>query len=194
MNGDKITGILLAGGKSERMGREKGLIPVGDALMYQFPLRVLESICDKILISTCKQLDIEEAHEQVNDEITGIGPISGLYTCLKHSETDLNLVVPYDLPLVNSGLFLHLLKHVNGYEVVIAAMEPGKPESLCGIYRKAVLPVIREMIMEKNYAIHQLLPRVNSTVAIVDPSHPFYHEKLFFNVNYPSDLEDILKD
>lgn len=192
MNGDKITGILLAGGKSERMGREKGLIPVGDTLMYQFPLRVLESISDKILISTCKHLEIEEAHEQICDEISGIGPISGLYTCLKHSETDLNLVVPYDLPLLNRGLFLHLLKHVNGYDVVIAAMEPGKPESLCGIYRKPVLPVIQEMIRVKNYAIHQLLPRVNSKIVLVDPSHPFFHKKLFSNANSPTDLEDIL--
>lgn len=192
MNRDKITGILLAGGKSERMGREKGLIPVGDNLMYQFPLRVLESLSDKILISTCKQLDLKESHVQVCDVISGIGPISGLYTCLMHSETDLNLVVPYDLPLVNSGLFLHLLKHVNGYDVVIAAMEPGKPESLCGIYRKSVLPVIQEMIQEKNYAIHQLLPRVNSKLVIVDSSHPFFHEKLFSNVNSPDDLEDIL--
>ena len=141
---EQITGILLAGGNSKRMGREKGLIPVGDALMYQFPLRVLESVCPEILISTGKHLEIEEKHKQVKDAISGMGPIGGLYTCLNRSKTDLNLVLPYDLPLVNRELFLHLLKHARGYEVVIAAMEPDKPEPLCGIYRKTVLPVIRE--------------------------------------------------
>ena len=194
MNADKITGILLAGGKSERMGREKGFIRVGDSMMYQFPLNVLESLCHKILISTRKQLEIEEAHEQVKDLISDIGPMGGLYTCLKHSETDLNLVVPYDLPLVNRELFLHLLKHVDGYDIVIAAKEPGKPEPLCGIYRKTVLPVMQTMIHEKNYAIHQLLTRVNSNILIVDHTLPFFHEKLFINVNSPSDLKDILPD
>lgn len=191
MNRDKITGILLAGGLSKRMGREKGLIPVGDVLLYQFPLRVLESLSRKILISTCRQLAMEEPHEQVCDVISGIGPISGLYTCLKHSETDLNLVVPYDLPLVNRELFLHLLEHANGYDVVIPAMEPGKPEPLCGIYRKSVLPFIQEMIREKNYAIHQLFPRVNSKIVQVNSSLSFFHEKLFSNVNSPADLKDI---
>jgi molybdopterin-guanine dinucleotide biosynthesis protein A len=176
------------------MGRDKGLIPVGDALLYQFPLRVLESVCHTLLISTGKQLEIEEDHEQVRDTISGMGPIGGLYTCLNHSKTDLNLVVPYDLPLVNRELFLHLLKRVQGYEVVIAAMEPDKPEPLCGIYRKTVLPVIREMIREKNYAIHRLLPRVHSNIVLVDPSQPYFHEKLFSNVNSPADLERILPD
>ena len=194
MNKEIITGILLAGGLSERMGREKAFIQVGNSMMYQFPLRVLESLCQKILISTRKKLAIEEAHEQVKDLISGIGPMGGLYTCLKHSETELNFVAPCDLPLVNNELFLHLLKHVDGCDLVIAAGQPGKPEPLCGIYRKTVLPVIQEMIREKNYAIHQLLTRVNSKIILVDHGLPFFHEKLFSNVNSPSDLKDILPD
>lgn len=191
MKKDKITGILLAGGLSKRMGREKGFIRVGDSFLYQYPLRILESLSHRILISTRKQLDIEEDHEQVCDLISGIGPMGGLYTCLEHSETDLNLVLPYDLPLVNRELLLHLLEQVEGYEVVVAAREPGKPEPLCGVYRKSVLPVIREMIREKYYAINQLLSRVNSNILVVDHTLPFYHEKLFSNVNSPADLKDI---
>lgn len=194
MNREKITGILLAGGLSKRMGREKGLIRVGDSLLYQYPLRILESLSQKILISTCGQLDMAEGHEQVCDTIAGIGPLGGLYTCLKYSGTDLNLVLPYDLPMVNRELFLHLLMCGDGYDMIIAATEAGKPEPLCGIYRKTVLPDIREMIREKNFAIHLLLPRVNSKIVIIDSSQPFFHEKLFSNVNSPGDLEDILPE
>lgn len=189
---DISTGILLAGGNSKRMGREKGLVPIGNAMMYQYPLRVLESLTDKLLISTCKTLDIEENHQQVCDEIPGIGPMGGLYTCLKHSDSDVNLVLPYDLPLVNRDLFQYLLPYSSEYSVVLPAMEPGKPEPLCGIYSKAVLPVIQQMIQEKNYAIHQLLQWVDSRIIIVEPSLPFFHEKLFSNVNTPADLEGIL--
>lgn len=186
------TGILLAGGQSKRMGEEKGLIALGKAMMYQYPLRVLESLSDTILISTCKTLEIEEKHEQVCDEIPGIGPMGGLYTCLKKSDSEWNLVLPYDLPLVNSDLFRHLLRYAGDFDVVLPASAPGKPEPLCGIYNKSALAVMKEMIDEQNYAMHQLIPRVNSKVVVLDPSRTFYHDLIFSNVNTRADLEAIL--
>ena len=117
MNGEKTTGILLAGGLSKRMGLEKGLIRVGDSLLYQYPLRVLQSLSQKILISTCKKLDITESHEQVCDTIPGIGPMGGLYTCLKYSDTDPNLVVPYDPALdMNNSVTIAAWVLRNGYD------------------------------------------------------------------------------
>jgi len=192
MNTNTITGILLAGGKSKRMGTEKGMIPLGECMLYQYPLRVLESFTDTILISTCKPLEIPEKYEQVCDEIPGIGPMGGLYTCLKQSQSELNMVLPYDLPMVNSDLFRHLLRYTNDFDVVIPAAEPGKQEPLCGIYKKSALTAMKEMIDEENYAIHQLLPRVRSRVLVMDPSLPFYHEMLFSNVNTQADLAGIL--
>lgn len=190
----RTTGILFAGGESKRMGKEKGLIPVGDYLLYQYPLRVLESLTQTILISTCKAFDIKEAHEQVCDEIAGIGPMGGLYTCLKYSTTDLNLILPYDLPLVHSDLFHFLMPYAKEFEVVVPAMESGKPEPLCGIYSKSVLPVIQEMIQEEDYTMHQLVKRVHSKIVQVDSSLSFFHERLFRNINTPTDLEDILPE
>jgi len=69
----KITGILLAGGMSSRMGREKGRIKLGNRYLYEYPLQILETCCDEILISTC----------------------------LKHSSNELNVVLSYDMPAVS---------------------------------------------------------------------------------------------
>jgi molybdopterin-guanine dinucleotide biosynthesis protein A len=107
----KITGILLAGGQSRRMGCDKGMIRLGEFQMYQYPLKVLESLCSEILISTCKPMKIEEDYEQLRDKIPGIGPIGGTIACLEKSSNDLNIILSYDLPLVNRELFIKLLKY-----------------------------------------------------------------------------------
>jgi molybdopterin-guanine dinucleotide biosynthesis protein A len=197
-----ITGILLAGGKSSRMGQDKGMIRAGKLLMYQYPLRVLESLCNEILISTCNPMQIEESYEQVCDEIPGIGPIGGILTCLKRSSNDLNIVLSYDIPLVNKELFLELLSHATDqsttlpdntplYDAVLPAGISGKPEPLCGIYRKNSANVFQEMIGQGVYAIHKIIPRTDSFIVRINPAMPFFHEQLFININSKADLSDL---
>lgn len=189
--GTRLTGILLAGGESRRMGHDKGMIRVGKLLMYQYPLRVLESLCDEILISTCKPMEIEEPYEQVCDEIAGIGPIGGIYTCLKRSSNELNIILSYDLPLLRPELFTELLKSTENVDVVLPAIAPGKPEPLCGIYKKSTAALFEKMIGEKQYAIHRIVERANTTVIPVGPQMPFFHPDLFLNVNRITDLENL---
>ncbi len=190
MNQDrkKITGILLSGGKSSRMGREKGNIRIGKKLLYQYPLGILDSLCDEILISTCDQLFIEEDHEQVCDEIPGIGPIGGIYTCLKRSSNHLNIVLSYDLPMVNPDLFRELISFADQSDVVLPAMSGGKPEPLCGVYNRSITEILGQQIGKKIYAVHKVLPLLNSKTIILDKSMPFYHPNLFLNINREEDL------
>jgi molybdopterin-guanine dinucleotide biosynthesis protein A len=231
-----ITGILLAGGQSSRMGRDKGMIRIGKFLMYQYPLKVLESLCDEILISTCNPMEIEEDYEQVCDEIPGIGPIGGVVTCLEKSSNDLNIILSYDLPLVNRDLFTELLKYSgdpawsaadsapnndvsspksdmkltgeslpdrnetfpegssknsNHYNLILPAASPNRPEPLCGIYRKSTIPVLYQMIDQGIFAMHKLIPQVRAKILAVGAEDPFYHDRLFKNINTESDLSGL---
>jgi molybdenum cofactor guanylyltransferase len=227
---------LLAGGQSSRMGRDKGMIRIGKFLMYQYPLKVLESLCDEILISTCNPMEIKEDYEQVCDEIPGIGPIGGVVTCLKKSSNDLNIILSYDLPLVNRELFAELLKYSgepawsaadsapnnngisrnsdmnitgeslqerNGdfpesspgnpvpYDLILPAASPNRPEPLCGIYRKSTIPVLHQMIDQGIFAMHKLIPQVRAKILTVGAEDPFYHDRLFKNINTESDLSGL---
>ncbi len=187
----KITGILLAGGKSSRMGKEKGFIMLGDKMLYQYPLRVLESLCDEILISTCKTLEIEEDHEQVCDEITDLGPIGGIYTCLKKSSSTLNIILSYDLPMIKQDVLEELLRSSSGHDVVLPAMDPDWPEPLCGIYTKDVADVMLGQIKKGEYAVHKCLSLVQTKIVQVTPNMPFFHTELFRNINTESDLDEL---
>ncbi|MCK5137343.1 MAG: molybdenum cofactor guanylyltransferase [Bacteroidales bacterium] len=184
----KITGILLAGGMSKRMGREKGILKIGDRFLYQYPLRILEALCDEILISTCKNFTPPLAYPTVCDEVAGIGPMGGIYTCLNRSSNDLNIVLSYDMPLVNEGLLKHLIHESEAHDIVLPALQKNKPEPLCSIYRKSVAGVFRDLIEKNIFAVHRILPLVNSRTILIDDRMPFYNPDIFLNINQESDL------
>lgn len=202
---EKITGILLAGGRSTRMGQNKGMIPVGDRLLYQYPLRILESLCDEILVSTCIPLNMAEDHEQVCDEVPGIGPAGGIMTCLERSSHDLNIIVSYDMPLLHEDLFRLLLEHARKsghedrvrtrssqlYDIILPEPPGGQPEPLCGLYRKSAVPTFRKLINQRNFAVHRICQQAHTLIVPVGPPMPFYHHRLFENVNSRTDLDSL---
>lgn len=185
----KITGILLAGGQSSRMGYEKGKILLGDKLLYQYPLKVLESLCDEIIISSCKKNYFTENYKQLCDEIPDLGPMGGLYTCLKKSSTDLNFVLSYDLPLMKKELFLELMKYTDKFDIILPEMAAGNAEPLCGIYKKSVYNTFQNLIKSGNYSVHTALQKVKSKTVLINDNMPFYQPDLFMNINKESDLE-----
>jgi molybdenum cofactor guanylyltransferase len=170
------------------MGTEKGHLRIGDRLLYQLPLAVLENSCDEILVGTCRDSIIPVHHRVVCDEVKGIGPLGGIYSCLKGAANELSLVISYDMPLVNDALVTLLLHEAEGYDLVLPAMEGRKPEPLCGLYRKSVIPLIKEMIRENDYAVHHLLMKCNSRIINISEKMECWHPDLFLNINSREDL------
>ena len=186
---DKITGILLAGGKSSRMGREKGGIEIGDRTLLRNGLDILEKCCDEILVSTCTGLPEVDGYTQVCDEIRDIGPMGGVFTCLRYSNSNRNLVLSYDMPLVNSDLLFRLLDEAQEADLVVPALGDGWPEPLCAMYRKSTMETLSKLIEKGNYAMHDLYALVRTRVLRIGPGSPGFHPDLFLNVNRPEDLK-----
>jgi molybdopterin-guanine dinucleotide biosynthesis protein A len=184
-----MTGILLAGGKSSRMGKEKGSLKLGNQFLYEYPLQVLEACCENILISSCNPSLPRAPHPLVCDEISGLGPLGGIYSCLKYSSTELNVILSYDMPGINVPLIHYLLTEAKGYDVVVPALIEHQPEPLCGVYRKSALPVFEACIQQKEYAVHKALRKSRSKVLIIHQHMDFWHPELFININTREDLE-----
>ncbi len=191
---NRLTGILLAGGMSIRMGREKGLVKVANQALYRYPLGILEKMCSEVLISTCKPVRFPEHHAMICDQTTGIGPMGGIYTCLQRSANEWSVILSYDLPLVTVDLIRFLAEQSSGYDVVVPCMEEGKPEPLCGIYSRKTIPVFEALIARKQYAIHQALAMSRTRYVILDKTLPFYRDDLFLNINREEDLRKIPQD
>lgn len=186
-----ITGILLAGGMSQRMGSEKGSIRIGNSYLYQYPLAVLKGLCDEILISTCNDSLFREEHPTVCDEVKGIGPLGGIYSCLKKSSSELNLVLSYDMPMINQSLFSLLISESKGCDIVLPALGEDRPQPSCGIYRRSTAGLMEEMIAQKDFALNHMLKRSKNKIIRITKEMDCWRPDLFLNINSKEDLKHI---
>lgn len=183
-----VTGIVIAGGKSSRMGAEKGLQLLAGKPLIGYALETLASVCSNILISSNSDAYATMGYEIVADEITDIGPIGGLYSALKQSKTEQNLILSCDLPFVNSELLLYLLQKSEGYRIVVPWQEGNHYEPLCAFYNKLIVPDIEENIKLGNHKLSNFFQKIKTNKLIINDKLPFYSDSLFFNVNAPTEL------
>ena len=183
-----VTGIILAGGKSSRMGTDKGLQELFGKPLITYAIELLSGLCSEVLISSSSEAYQSFGLPVIADKFPGIGPMGGIYSALKQSKTEQNLVLSCDLPFVTTELLLYILQNSNGYKVVIPWMGGQHYEPLCGFYNVSVLDRIESYIQKRNYKLPDLFEEININRLIINSKLNFYKEHLFLNVNSKSDL------
>ena len=129
----KISGILLAGGKSKRMGEDKAFIKYRKKELFRYPLEILEYFCDEIIISSSNPSFNNTGYLICPDEVPGLGPIGGINTCLKKTKNEYSIVLSCDTPLLDHPTINELIKNIANYNIVVAVNSTGHPESLVGL-------------------------------------------------------------
>ena len=192
MKREDISGIILAGGQSSRMGREKGLLSLGGKLMTEYLIETLSVSTDRIIIISnnpeYKQFDLEV--EQ--DLFPGCGPLGGIYTGLHHSKSNTNLVVSCDVPFVSAHLFAYLLEQSATAEVTVP-LHQGRTEQLIGVYSKNCMPVFKKRIEKGLLKVRDANQLLEYHEVLIDDRLPFYNPNIFLNVNSPEDFEKAKK-
>lgn len=184
----QITGIVLAGGKSTRFGKDKALVQVNGKSLLENAVDICSEFCSTILISSNQRVHQVSEFKIVPDEFPGCGPIGGIYSGLKHSETAWNLVLSVDAPVVEKEFIRYLISMINNSEAVVPVSINGK-EPLIALYKKSGLPEIKKRIQDKNYKMHDLLN--NLEVKYIDSREwQTKFPQLFHNINRVTDLEE----
>lgn len=184
-----ITGIILAGGKSSRMGTDKGLLIFRGKPLVQYSIDLLSQFCDRILISSNNLAYSNFGCEVVTDELSGAGPMAGIAACLAQSSTELNLVLSCDMPLADPVVFQALLALSDDYTFVVPLDPRGRIEPLCAIYRKNSLAIMQKLLESENYRMTALYNFAPARMVTTDEYPVPFHEKWFMNLNTISDLE-----
>ncbi len=184
----KVTGIILCGGKSCRFGKDKGLCTLVGQPMIQYPLDAIKEICDDIIISSNEARYLELGYKVIPDEIKNIGPIGGIYTCLKRTKTEDNIIVTCDMPFVNKELVKYIYDN-RGDAKIASAFSSKFVEPLCSYFHKDTIPLILEMIEKKSYKMMALLESANFKKINIDNKLNFYEQHLFLNINSQSDYD-----
>lgn len=194
-----IWGIVLAGGRSSRMGENKALLQLksGNSFLDN-ALRVLSHYLDNCYVSCAQKSDYPE-YPVIADEIAGLGPASGIFSCLqKASEAGAKAIVALacDLPLFNPALLKKLLTaHLNfsGDAPMLTAWKnpfSGHLEMTCAVYSSLCLPLLKKSLEQKKPALRKIIPE--NKIQILLPGQE--EKKFFFNCNTKEDYIKILKE
>ncbi len=178
----QASGFVLAGGASKRMGQDKALLPYrGTTLVEHVAKTVRDAAGSVALIGDPDRL----AHLGLPvfpDELPSCGPASGIYTALKVTDTDWNLVLACDMPGVSSELLCELLRRAEGSErnCIAAVGAYGEPEPLCAAYHRRCLPALGRSIRDKRLRMRDFVKEIGAVWVKANAS-------ALANVNTPSE-------
>ena len=185
-NNHNITGVVLAGGESSRMGEDKSLLVFKEQALIQYSLDALKPFCNDIFISTNKAIHNKFSCKTISDFHSKIGPIAGIYSALKHSNTDFVMILPCDSPMVKPQFVQYLISEINEATKAIVPQYGGHLEPLFAIYHKSIVGIIEEQIAKEDYKLVHLLERINAKVIEVQ------ERSCFVNINTPEDYKACL--
>lgn len=169
------------------MGREKGTSLLNGKPLIEYAVNILSQICERVIISANTSDYDYLGYSVIKDEIQGIGPIGGIYSCLKASNTGDNIVLSCDMPLIPAILIQYVFSEKAGHDAVIPTFNEF-PEPLCAYYSKPIVGELEKSIDEKNYKLQEFFNRINTKFLKIDSSLHFYNENLFANINSQEDL------
>jgi len=178
---NKITGIVIAGGKSTRMKHNKALIVYNKIRLIDNAIAIIDPFVSNLLVSSNEFIPAIN-YRIIKDEISNIGPIGGLLSCLKYSENELNIIIPCDTPHVSPHIYSLLIEKSENVDAVIPQLPNGKLEPLVACYKKSIIPVIEELINRGDYKLVNLFSKIKVKYLQIEDVLQFK------NINTPEDL------
>ncbi|MCZ6701888.1 MAG: molybdenum cofactor guanylyltransferase [Ignavibacteria bacterium] len=199
-----ITSIILSGGKSSRMGRNKSFLKIGDKTIIERVRDFLQGIFQDVILITN---DPEEYKflglPMFEDVYRHKGPLAGIHSGIKHSKTNLNFIISCDLPFMTKEMINYLIEYKTDKLITIAKAD-GFIQQLAGKYSKECLSpsekILKELIENENRDEVQKKRKCN-VLSLIDlvgaeiisaESLPFYNEDLYFNMNRTEDYNLLL--
>ena len=191
MNFKGITGIVLAGGQSRRMGIDKSMMMLNGKSLVEYSIDALKPLCNKVVISSNKFIYDFTGCEVWPDALPGQAPIIGIYSCLKRSETDINIILSCDMPLISTMILEYLLSNSEIHDITAPVHGDDFIEPLCGIYRKSSMVILKEFFDNGNFSLKDCIMAASHRLMPIDFQLPFFSQNLFSNINTPDDFDSL---
>jgi molybdenum cofactor guanylyltransferase len=205
-----VNAFILAGGQSKRMGRDKALLGFRGQPLIEYAVAKLRSLGFSPRIAGSRS-DLGKYAPVIVDNYPGLGPLAGIEAALIGSDTDLNLFLPVDLPLLPGEFIVWMIARAD--RTCALATIPhlqGRPQPLCAVYHRGLMPFARSALDAKDgkvmRAVEKAVQATKSKLDIFDieavsasikfspdrpgewPMTPAVH-LWFQNLNTPADLE-----
>ena len=189
-----ITAVVLAGGMSRRLGRNKAVELFHGEPLIRRVIRRMSQVAAKIIVvanddNRISELDLPDDVAAVIDEYTGKGPLAGIYTGLSASSTEWAVFCACDMPFLNPRLYHALLLNRGTCNAVVPIVD-GRPEPIHAAYSRACLGPIRQKLTADDLKITGFFRDVSVRYFSEDELRAIDPNLLsFFNINTQQDLE-----
>ena len=203
-NGENIKScIILCGGRSSRMGQDKGSMIIQDKPMIKHILSTLNHQINEAIIVLNDQTRIAKYSEFIDpqeytysitfveDKIKGKGPMPGIMTGLGEIKSDYALILPCDSPYVSANYINTIFSEIdNEYQAIVPYHDDENKlrtsEPLHSVYKKSVIPEIEELISNDVLHIKGLIKKIDAKFVLIDNKK--IEKKEFRNLNRPEDV------
>ncbi|NRS88809.1 molybdopterin-guanine dinucleotide biosynthesis protein A [Flavobacterium sp. 7E] len=163
-----ITAFILAGGKSQRMGTDKGLLPLNGKPFVSHICEAVSPIVGENIVIVSSNTDYDFlGYTRIEDIIKDKGPVGGIYTALQQSKTKLNFVLSVDAPLVTSELLLWILENHSESFLMTQVQANEKSYPLIAIYDQSVVTVFEENLRNDQLRLRSVRDEVAHQTIVV---------------------------
>jgi molybdopterin-guanine dinucleotide biosynthesis protein A len=187
---NELTGIVLAGGLSTRMGRDKASLPWGDSDLLHTVLERLVPVCSELVVVSNIERDIAvPGVKMVPDRFFRCGPLGGMHAGLLASSNDYNFIVACDMPNLNTAAVAYIRTVAAGYAAAVPFIA-GYYNPLHAVYHRSCLTHIERLLAEERYRILDFYPLINLRQISEEELRQFDPElKMLDNLNSPDDVQ-----
>jgi len=185
-----LTGIVLAGGQSRRMGRNKALMALEGQTLIGRVLDKVSSLCDELIISA-NDADLYAGlpARVVPDIVPRRGALSGIHAGLSAMRNEMALVVACDMPFLNLRLLRYMIVIAPGYDVIVPRVG-GSYEPLHAMYSVNCIAPIAQLMDQGPRRVIDFYKHVQVREVAQDKIALFEAELSFVNVNTPQEWVD----
>lgn len=182
------TVIILAGGRSSRMGSDKGLVLLHQIPMLQWVINALPKTANMDVIIIAHHEDYNQFNVPVFSDIyPDKGPLGGIYTGLFHSKSMKNIVLSCDIPFIEKELIEALIA-LPMKELITIVEHEGVTHNLIGVYSKALVPDLKNCLLKDDFKVRHFLSDQNAQTLSLTELVPGASTKMVANINTLNDL------
>jgi molybdopterin-guanine dinucleotide biosynthesis protein A len=204
-----ITGFILAGGKSKRMGTNKSLLKIGGITIIERVVNLMKDLFREVLIITNQPEEFSFLNLMMQEDIhKNTEPLAGIHSALVHTTTERNFIISCDMPLMTAEVIKYLVEYPTKKPITITRAD-NFIQQLCGVYSKSLVPFIEEIIKENNIwrdeknpeqskrgcRVLELIKNVPAEIIDIEKEYSDYKPGTFYNMNRPEEfsfIKDIL--
>jgi molybdopterin-guanine dinucleotide biosynthesis protein A len=188
MNPDPVAAIILAGGQSRRMHREKSLLPINGRTLIEIIIAQIDPYFSSIMISAGKKDKFTFLGlPVVEDEAPGQGPLLAILSALRISVCRTNFIMACDIPVIHIPFLKRILSQASSCEIVVPRYSDGKFEPLFAIYSQSIIPTIEKQIQAGDRKISSLFRACRTEFVPMDG------QTWFRNLNTLEEYDDYLQ-